>query len=195
MNQYGCQSASSASGIVTINPQAIASFTSDKLEVTTIDPEFHFTNSSQNASQYEWYFGDGGISYLTNPTYSYDTYGEFTVTLNANNEYNCPDQAHLVVIVKPSFELFVPNVFTPDGDEFNNTFVAKGYGILETDFTMEIYDRWGELIFESHNMEIGWDGSYAGEERVQDGTYTWVIRFRDLTNARHEINGHLSLLR
>ena len=196
VNQYGCQSASSASGIVTINPQATASFTSDKLEVTTIDPEFHFTNTSQNASEYEWHFGDDEMSYVTNPTHSYDTYGEFTVTLNANNQYNCPDQAHLVVTVKPSFELFVPNAFTPDGDEFNNTFTAKGYGILETDFTMEIYNRWGELIFESHNMEIGWDGSYgSGTEQVQDGTYTWVIRFRDLTNTKHEKNGHLSLLR
>lgn len=196
VNQYGCQSAASASGVITVNPRAIASFTADKLEVTTIDPEFHFTNSSQNATQYEWHFGDDDLTYVTNPTHSYDTYGDFTVTLNANNEYNCPDQAHLVVTVKPSFELFVPNAFTPDGDEYNNAFVAKGYGILETDFTMEIYNRWGELIFESHNMEIGWDGSYgSGTERVQDGTYTWVIRFRDLTNTMHEKNGHLSLLR
>lgn len=196
VNQYGCQSDSSAAGIITVNPRAIASFTSDKLEVTTIDPEFHFTNSSQNASEYEWHFGDDDMSYVTNPTHSYDTYGDFTVTLNANNQYNCPDQAHLVVIVKPSFELFVPNAFTPDGDEYNNTFVATGYGILETDFSMEIYNRWGELIFESHNMGIGWDGSYgSATERVQDGTYTWVIRFRDLTNTRHERNGHLSLLR
>lgn len=195
VNQYGCQSAAAAGGFVTINPGAVASFDSDKTEVTTIDPVFHFTNTSQNASEYEWHFGDGGMTYVTSPTHSYDTYGQFTVTLNANNEYNCPDQAHLVVNVKPSFELFVPNAFTPDGDEFNNTFTASGYGILETDFTMEIYDRWGELIFESHNMQIGWDGSYAGSERVQDGTYTWVIRFKDLTNTLHERNGHLSLLR
>ncbi|WP_343634610.1 PKD domain-containing protein [Fluviicola sp.] len=196
VNQFGCQSAAAASGTVTVNPRAVASFTSDRTEVTTIDPVFHFTNTSQNASEYEWHFGDDDMSYVTNPTHSYDTYGEFTVTLNANNEYNCPDQAHLVVTVKPSFELFVPNAFTPDGDEFNNTFMATGYGILETDFSMEIYNRWGELIFESHNMQIGWDGSYgAGTERVQDGTYTWVIRFKDLTNTLHEKNGHLSLLR
>lgn len=196
VNQYGCQSAAAASGIVTINPRAIASFTADKMVVTTIDPEFHFTNTSQNASEYIWHFGDDDMSYVTNPTHSYDTYGEFEVILNANNEYNCPDQARLVVTVNPSFELFVPNAFTPDGDEYNNTFMATGYGILENDFTMEIYNRWGELIFESHNMQIGWDGSYgAGTERVQDGTYTWVIRFRDLTNTKHEKNGHLSLLR
>lgn len=195
VNQEGCQSAAAASGTVTINPSAVASFTSDKIEVTTIDPVFHFTNTSQNASEYEWHFGDDDMSFVTNPTHSYDTYGQFTVTLNANNVYDCPDQAHLVVTVKPSFELYVPNAFTPDGDEFNNTFMASGYGILETDFTMEIYNRWGELIFESHNMQIGWDGSYAGTERVQDGTYTWVIRFKDLTNTLHEKNGHLSLLR
>lgn len=195
VNQEGCQSAAAASGTITINPRAVASFNSDKTEVTTIDPVFHFTNTSQNASEYEWHFGDGDLTYVTSPTHSYDTYGQFTITLNANNEYNCPDQAHLVVNVKPSFELFVPNAFTPDGDEFNNTFTASGYGILETDFTMEIYNRWGELIFESHNMQIGWDGSYAGSERVQDGTYTWVIRFKDLTNTLHERNGHLSLLR
>lgn len=195
-NQYGCQSLASASGFVTVYQNAIASFTVDHLEVTTIDPVFHFTNTSLNASQYEWHFGDGDLTYITNPTHNYSNYGEFTVTLNANNDYNCPDQVQMVVIVKPSFELYVPNTFTPDGDEFNNVFVARGYGILQSDFTMEIYDRWGELIFESHNMDVGWDGSYgAVTERVQDGTYTWIIRFLDLTRTKHERRGHLNLLR
>lgn len=196
VDSYGCQSAAASAGFVTINPQAHADFTANTLETTNLNPVFHFINNSTNATTYEWFFDDGQASYVTNPTHTYQTYGTFTVTLNANNQYNCPDQATLVVEVKPTFNVYVPNTFTPDGDLVNNTFLAQGYGIQETDFTMLIFNRWGEILFESHDMTVGWDGSYqAGADQVKDGTYTWVINFKDLTNQKHQITGHVNLLR
>jgi gliding motility-associated-like protein len=116
------------------------------------------------------------------------------VELYANNLYNCPDSTEIQIEVTPSFDIFVPNAFTPDGDAYNAVFLVQGYGILEDGFTMEIYDRWGEMIHRSAELSAGWDGTYRGEP-AQDGVYTWVVYFKDLTARPHRIDGHVSLLR
>lgn len=194
VNEYGCQSDAAAAGYVTINPQANAEFISSSMVETTLDPTFTFTNLSTDATTYQWYFGDGEGSAVVSPTHTYATYGVFEVTLNANNQYNCPDQAQLVIEVKPSFNIYIPNAFTPDGDKNNNVFFVEGFGIQEKDFSMVIYDRWGEVIFQTSDISIGWDGTYKSRP-AQDGVYTWVVHFRDLTETSHEMNGHVSLLR
>ncbi len=194
VNEYGCESDAAAAGYVTVHPQANAEFISSSLVETTLDPTFTFTNLSTDATTYEWSFGDGNGSAIFSPTHTYETYGVFTVTLNANNQYNCPDQEQLVIEVKPSFNVYIPNAFTPDGDNHNGVFLVEGFGIQEKDFSFVIYDRWGEVIFESSDRSIGWDGTYKSHP-AQDGVYTWVVRFRDLTDTKHELNGHVSLLR
>ena len=88
--------------------------------------------------------------------------------------------------------LYVPNTFTPNGDSFNYIFKAEGGNILN--FNMTIFNRWGELIFESNNMNIGWDGTYDGKPSP-DGTYIWVIEYSDNSYVEHRINGHVNLLR
>lgn len=195
-NSFGCTSDSSSLQAIIVHPNAIADFTPNTFEQTTLYPTFMFNNQSVDASIFEWHFGDGTTSNLYNVEHTYAEYGDFTITLNANNQYNCPGQTQLVVTVKPSFELYVPNAFTPDGDKFNNVFKVEGYGIIEEGFTMEIYNRWGEMIFYSTDINGGWDGTYKGENNiVQDGVYTWKVRFKDITYATHEKHGHVSLLR
>ena len=73
----------------------------------------------------------------------------------------------------------MPNAFTPDDDEFNQTFMPVfTSGFDPQDFTLLIFDRWGELIFESHNHDVGWDGKFQGK-LVQDGVYVWKIEFKE----------------
>jgi gliding motility-associated-like protein len=90
----------------------------------------------------------------------------------------------------------VPNAFTPDNDEFNQTFkpiFTSGFDPM--DYTLLIFDRWGELIFESHNHDVGWDGKFQGNF-VQDGVYVWRIEFKEtMTDKRHKVFGHVSILR
>lgn len=89
--------------------------------------------------------------------------------------------------------LYVPNTFTPDGDAFNAVFKAVGGNIK--DFNMMIFDRWGELIFQSNSMDIGWNGTYKGMNSP-DGVYVWKINYTDLfTKIPTELIGHVTLLR
>lgn len=195
VNEFGCGAADTISGQVVINPQAEATFSASDESVTTLNPEVSFTNLSVNANEYQWNFGDGGQSTETDPVHEFLGYGFYTVTLNANNPYNCPGQYQLVIEVKPEFTVYVPNTFTPDGDKHNEVFYVEGTGIQKDHFEFEIYNRWGEMIFRSDNMDIGWDGSYKGIEQAQDGVYTWKVKFWDLQDGRHEMTGHVSLLK
>lgn len=87
--------------------------------------------------------------------------GETTVTSQSN---------HAEVI--PPLQLYIPNAFTPNGDGMNDQFGVKGEGIR--DFQIYVYDRWGEVIFESNNPSKQWDGSYKGQP-VQEGTYVYQV--------------------
>jgi gliding motility-associated-like protein len=81
--------------------------------------------------------------------------------LVANNTFNCPDSIEKEIHVKPSWAIYVPNSFTPDGSITNNTFKVDGYGISEDEFTFQIFNRWGVLIFETDNLHEGWDGTQS----------------------------------
>lgn len=88
--------------------------------------------------------------------------------------------------------LYVPNTFTPDGNEFNNLFRAKGGNIAE--FEMLIFDRWGELIYTITSLEDSWDGTYNGV-KCQDGTYVWKAEFTDYMGKKYQLTGHVNLIR
>ena len=75
---------------------------------------------------------------------------------------------------------------------FNPVFTS---GYDPYDYQLLIFNRWGELLFESHNTEIGWDGTYNGIV-VQDGIYSWTLEFKEtMSDARHSVQGHVNLLR
>lgn len=88
--------------------------------------------------------------------------------------------------------IYVPNTFTPDGNSMNPVFLAKGGNFKN--FEMLLFDRWGELIFTSNDINIGWDGTYQGQI-CQDGTYTWKITVIDFTDNEHKFVGHINLLK
>jgi gliding motility-associated-like protein len=91
---------------------------------------------------------------------------------------------------------YVPNAFTPDGDDYNNIFkpvFSSGYDLRNYGFM--IFNRWGELIFETDQIGEGWDGTYRGNI-CQDGVYTWKLRVMNSVSDRKEEHvGHVSLLR
>jgi len=91
---------------------------------------------------------------------------------------------------------YVPNAFSPDGDEFNNVFkpvLTTGFDV--NSYHLSIFNRWGELIFESLNYEEGWDGTYHNE-KLLDGTYIWKInvKYRS-SDKKKELIGHVSLFK
>lgn len=115
---------------------------------------------------------------------------DFRYVVTIEDENGCKASDDVAILFNPL--IYVPNTFTPNADEFNHLFKAKGGNIKN--FNLKIYNRWGELIFESDDINIGWDGTYKGEA-CQDGTYTWKIRYEDSRGDESKLVGHVNLLR
>ena len=158
-----------------------------------------FKNESTGASTYSWDFGDGS-SYSTaeNPEHTFPGDGgkTYTIILTAESDKGCIDTAMTSIYIKDDLIFYIPNTFTPDGNKYNQTFQPVfSTGFDPYNYTLIIFNRWGELIFESHNSEIGWDGTY-GDELMQDGTYTWKITYViKETQETKEIIGHVNIIR
>ncbi len=193
----GCSNTLTENDYITVYPKVIAAFDVNSVQESMLNPVFHFTNTSVNATTYAWTFGDGTGSGETSPTHTYAyEEGSYVVTLIADNAYGCPDTARITVSVTPELIYYVPNTFTPDGDEYNNGFYPVfTMGFDKYSYTLYIFDRWGEIVFESHDLEKGWDGTYH-DQLCKEGVYTWKIIIKEKSRDKwHEYVGHVSLLR
>jgi gliding motility-associated-like protein len=193
----GCTGSVTQTDMITISSQVHASFGVNVYEQTVLYPVFNFTNNSTGATSYVWEFGDGTTSAATSPVHAYaNSPGVYHVVLHAYNDEGCYDTAVVVVSVVDDLIFYVPNTFTPDGDEFNNVFFPVfSDGFDGQNYTLLIFDRWGEVIFESHNLDYGWDGTYFGQ-LCKEGVYTWkiVIKQKD-KDKNHQFVGHVNLLK
>ena len=96
---------------------------------------------------------------------------KYRVTAYKSGDTTVISQSNIVEVMPPA-NLYVPNAFTPNGDGTNDTFGAKGDGIIE--FNIQIFNRWGELVFESNDINKQWDGIYKGE-KAETGAYAYSI--------------------
>lgn len=152
-----------------------------------------FTNlSSSDATHFLWNFGDGESSTETNPVHEYNATGNYTAELIAYNAANCTDTFRLRVDVIVLPLLDVPNAFTPGQFGINGTISVKGFGIGKMDW--KIYNRWGQMIFQTNSRKQGWDGTYKGKLQPMDVyTYTLDVEFTDGKKLRK--TGDITLLR
>jgi gliding motility-associated-like protein len=193
----GCTNTAASASDITIYPEVVAAFGVDAISHSMIDPTFQFLNNSTNATSYYWEFGDGTSSTSTNPSHTYpEVEVGYHVTLVASNPSGCNDTAQIMVSITPDLIFYVPNAFTPDGDENNNVFFPVfTTGFDRTSYTMYIFNRWGEIIFETHDLDFGWDGTYH-DVLCQEGVYTWKIMIKERTvDKHHEYHGHVTLLK
>lgn len=157
-----------------------------------------FSQSGADIIDYQWIApgAQPGTSSLKNPSFEYPSEVEnYTVTLIVENSNGCMDTTERIVRIQNEVILYAPNTFTPDGDEHNQIWRVYIQGVDIYNFDLEIYNRWGELIWESHDPGAGWDGTY-GNELVKDGTYIWKIRAFDQENDnKYEFNGFVNVLR
>ncbi len=162
---------------------------------TTVD----FTNYSTNATGYTWNFGDGtSLSSEFEPVHTYpETIGGlYEVMLIAENEFGCSDTAYGSIAYEDLLIFYIPNAFTPDGTTINDTFNPVFTSRIDPDnFNMKIFNRWGEILFETYNLNEGWDGTYGGI-LVEDGVYIWSIEFKDtITDKKMDYRGHVTILK
>ncbi|HYV90630.1 MAG TPA: PKD domain-containing protein [Chitinophagales bacterium] len=156
------------------------------------DALFQFTNSSLNAFSYEWNFGDTTLSTETNPLHQYTESGNFTVTLYAYNG-TCVDSVALsFLMVEPNPGYFFPDGFTPNGDGINDVFSVLGFHLQSVNIS--IFNRWGQLIFQSSDIDHGWDGTYNGLPE-ETGVYVYLAGIVFLTGEQATAKGSITLIR
>lgn len=196
----GCDVDTTYVDVINVYDNPIAEFTFNPFDPTILNSTVNFTNTSIDADTYSWDFAGLGTSSQSDPTYTFpsNNVGNYDVCLTAYANYPdavCSSVYCAPIVIADDFTMYVPNTFTPDQDDFNPTFKAEASGNDIYAFEMLIFDRWGELIFESHDQTIGWDGTYGGKI-VQQGTYVWKIttKLRDKDERRY-FTGHVNLLR
>lgn len=193
---YGCVSKNQGLALVQAFPSPKASFETDKKVASEFNPTIRFTNSSYGATNYFWSFGDGDTSSIEHPIHTYKKTGEYEITLNVENTHGCVDVSTGMIEIKPEFAFYIPNSFTPNGDGKNETFIPKGFGYKEDSFRMMIFNRWGEMIFESRSMEHHWNGTVNGSaEPAQNDVYIYKIMVEDIFGKKHEYTGNVNIIK
>jgi gliding motility-associated-like protein len=134
---------------------------------------------------------------LQNPVYSYSDTGSYVVELIVANSFGCTDTAFKTVTVIPEYALYAPNAFTPNNhDGLNDLFMPKGVGIDPNNFEMLIFDRWGNMIFKTTDINKGWDGhANKGSAVAQEDTYVWKIVTKDTKGNDHQYLGHVTIVK
>ncbi|PCI98253.1 MAG: hypothetical protein COB15_06305 [Flavobacteriales bacterium] len=176
---------------VTIQAPPTAGFNSAPSSVK-VNENFVFADISfTNVVNWLWDFGDTlGTSTDQHPTYSYTSAGNYTVCLVITDIMNCMDSIcnEVIVFMPPA----VPNAFSPNGQGSNNVFNVLGGPYKDLEF--RVYNNWGELIFESDDQSIGWDGTRDGAEQPI-GVYIFTVRAITLDDEQHTLKGDVTLLR
>ena len=196
-NSNGCAADTTITNAVCVVPGPTAAFTTVSPEIDFPTGELEFINNSQNYSGSVWQFGDGASSTLDNPIHFYpaSTIDQYNVMLVVYDVNGCTDTAYSVVESNDFVRLTVPNAFTPNGDGLNDLFTPI---ISNSDqvkyYVFEVYNRWGELVFQSNKPGEGWDGKYKGK-LVQFGTYNWKVSYDVPDSDSMNANGHVTLVK
>jgi gliding motility-associated-like protein len=155
-----------------------------------------FTNLSDPATRYKWLFGDGDslitIRQDTLVKHQYLQTGEYKVCLITFNDIGCSDTLCRVVQASVNPLVDVVTAFTPNNDGKNDRAVVIGFGVSK--MTFRVFNRWGQLIFESNDPKIGWDGRYNGADQPMD-VYGFTLDAELLTGEKMRKSGSITLIR
>jgi gliding motility-associated-like protein len=193
--------------VITVHNVPVVKFDIIPAEIYIPEQELRCFNYSQGGSTYLWNFGDGATSTDLNPVHTYQDSGLYSISLKVSSEYQCMDSLTITdgVHVIEKSRIKFPSAFTPnpngssggryDRNDFSNDvfypIVLMG-GLQE--YKMEIFNRWGVLLFQSNDLEIGWDGYYKGQLLMQD---VYIYRVSGIYNdgKRFSITGDVLLMR
>ena len=212
----GCIVVDSSLALLDVWPVPITDFISipydsdgfDLLNPSSINNAWTFQNNSIDNEQNYWQFGDGAFSSEINPEHQYASPGVYSVSLTVANSFGCFGSHVEWIKVNEDVRVYVPNAFTPGGiqtrpDGVNDAFRAEfsDYSLI-TEYSLQIFDRWGELIWESSDPEEYWLGNVRREGQegvhfVNMEVYHWRIRFTsvEMNEQRKELSGHVTIVR
>lgn len=208
----GCTASSNGGGLIQAYGSPTAEFIASPWETNIDAPVIAFEDQSTGTiTSYSWSFGDGGTSGAMDPSHEYMELGTFFVELEVEDQNGCTASATHPVTIEPVYDVVIPTAFTPNpngpggpggngsgggnwvtGDLSNDVFYP--FVRFVDEFRMRIFNRWGELIFESTDLSVGWDGYYRGELSPQD-VYVVQTWFKFVDGKKVEKLSDLTLFR
>lgn len=195
----GCQTTVSLPSYVCVDQPPLVDFSYTPTRPTTFASLVDFNNLTDDASIYDWSIINGADTtfyYTENTTHDFPSEqgGEYLVCLTSTNTNNCSDSLCKKIIIWEDLLLFVPNAFTPNGDGLNDVFLPTISGVLESSYHFKVFNRWGDIVFETTDISKGWDG--YDFNKMKTDLYIWKIEVVDvITNKNHKYTGHVTLLK
>jgi gliding motility-associated-like protein len=194
----GCSANITMANYISVFANPVAAFGASPQPTTILNPTISFTDSSSNAVQWNWSFGDlaNSASSDQNPQFTYPDPTCYSVLLTVTSADGCIDTASQIVCIDPDVSIYVPNTFTPNEDGLNDVFFPVAIGIDPNHFEMWIFDRWGNMIYYTNDINDGWDGRVQGASDIaQIDTYVWKIKAKDILGKKHDLTGHVNLIK
>jgi gliding motility-associated-like protein len=192
---FGCKDTLTKTDIVLVRELPEAEFDYAKVYDSLKTTGYQFTNQSNGEEplSFNWQFDFHGVSNEINPYFEFNDTGSTKVTLITTDYYGCENSIEKYLIIFPNNQIFIPTAFSPNGDGLNEIFKPEGMAYVN-EYKMEIFNRWGELIFVSKDLNVGWDGTYRGQP-VHEGVYLYKITILDMFNQRLNKDGMLTILK
>jgi gliding motility-associated-like protein len=195
----GCIDSTTFPNFLTVHPKPESLFKYTPNPVKMFNTLVNLTNYSSNGASFEWFITNGNPAYSNQPNvttvFPDGVTGEYPVLLVTTSDFGCIDSLELDVIVLPELIIYAPNSFTPDNDEHNQQWGIYIEGIDITEFNLLIFNRWGEIIWESNDPKASWDGTFNGKV-VTEGTYNWTIQAKDMINdGKYNFSGYINVIK
>jgi gliding motility-associated-like protein len=196
VSPIGCETDTTFNGLITILPSPEAGFSYTPEEPSNIQPTVSFTDESSGAVSWRWDFGTNFNSNLPSPTYTFPDTGRYEVVQLVTHSSGCQDTATALIDIYPEVRYFLPNAFTPNSDSRNDTYFGEGIMDGASNFRMSIWNRWGELVFESTDPNEGWNGRKLNTGRESpNGVYVVLVSYNEPRGQLVEIKGYATLIR
>jgi gliding motility-associated-like protein len=180
---------------VTVSNYPVANYTYSP-QPTAANLPVSFLNGSTGGTNFKWLFGDGDSLVTNRPdtavNHLFNATGTFNTCLIAYNAAGCTDTVCQAIDVTVNTVVDVPNAFSPNGDGINDKIYVRGYGIEK--MTLQIYNRWGALVYKSTDPNEGWDGTYNGKLQPQD-VYHYTLQIEFSSKEKLVKKGDITLLR
>lgn len=196
VSDSGCIATLTRPNFVEVYTNPVAGFKVEPEEIDELEPNISVSSEATNAGSVSYFINDGSNFYIPdfNHTLKNPVDKKSIIYQVVSNQYGCADTTFKILDIKPTWVVYIPNTFTPNGDGTNDGFFAKGVGINE--FKLQIFDRWGHLIFQANDINEKWDGTMKGSsESIKQDVYVWKAYVTDIRNRNHELTGHVSLIK
>ena len=191
----GCMNTLDSMNVINAFAYPTADFSFGPQPTTILNSTIEFTNMSAGGTQFLWDFAGLDQSSDYDGLYTFPDTGVYVVELLAISDEGCADSISYPLVIGPELIVYTPNAFTPDGDNVNDVFMPSILGHIDTSYELLIFNRWGEIIFQSQHTSFGWDGTVDGTLAPSE-VYVWKITMRaEATNMDHTFQGHVTLVR